>query len=421
MIALFGISADFLLPGLSPGISLPQLLLIVSGLGLALSATLINRVKMPDWLSASAYRRTTAVTLIVILNVLALEFLLTVVGVTTYFPAELREVDVEIAPWWTCDELGCRLEYHAAVEACAAGLLSKRHCKVNTQGFGDSKEFVIGTDFAERTRILVLGDSFAQGYAADLGNSFVEVLEAALPEAVIWNLGVSGTGTSQALASFERFGPMLKPDLAILAFYMNDFQNNLVPLSGWIQLRDAEGRLQFVRPTYLDRWGNTVEWPLATVFAYAEQGYKPPLNELERLIGMTRLGSSVLRLLDRLGSTYSYHSLENQVRITRRYLAELKHSTAEQESTFLVLLIPDREDISSPGEHFTSAVQLMDDLEIPYVRLDLMLEPVGDYAHTPDVHWNNSGHKKVGGLPYECIAHYIERGDLVDCRRVIMR
>lgn len=42
-IAVFGIGIEFLLPGGSPGLNLPQLMIIVSGLALSLAAALMRR------------------------------------------------------------------------------------------------------------------------------------------------------------------------------------------------------------------------------------------------------------------------------------------------------------------------------------------------------------------------------------------
>ena len=218
MIALFGIAVDYLLPGMSPGVNLPQLLLIFAGLALAIGATQIGRRPVPSWLAGTTGRLIATVVIITILTLFALEIVLTLSGWSTYFPSVLPEADVLLSTWWNCDNQVCRYQQEEAMGACAVGLISGRHCKVNRQGFGDSEDFVIGADFAERTRIMVLGDSFTQGFSAELGYSFVEFLEAALPEAVVWNAAISGTGTSQALAVFDEFAPQLQPDLTILAF-----------------------------------------------------------------------------------------------------------------------------------------------------------------------------------------------------------
>ena len=56
----------------------------------------------------------------------------------------------------------------------------------------------------------VLGDSFTAGYNAEIGKSYVETIEANLPDSIVWNTAIGGTGTNHALASFESLAPLLK-------------------------------------------------------------------------------------------------------------------------------------------------------------------------------------------------------------------
>ena len=57
----------------------------------------------------------------------------------------------------------------------------------------------------------VMGDSFTAGHSAEPGKSFVELIEAQF-EAVVWNVAISGSGTT----SFKEFAPLLKPQLSYL-------------------------------------------------------------------------------------------------------------------------------------------------------------------------------------------------------------
>ena len=88
-------------------------------------------------------------------------------------------------------------------KACETGMMSGRYCIVNAQGFHDTQDFVYSPALDEQTRILVLGDSFTFGEDADIGASYVEILEAGGPGRVVWNTGIFGVGTNQALAGFS--------------------------------------------------------------------------------------------------------------------------------------------------------------------------------------------------------------------------
>ena len=420
LVALFGAAVDYLLPGTSPGLNLPQLLIIASGLALSFGSWQLRRPGVRRRFSSSTGKTIAIALSITLITLLVLEIVLTVWGMPTYFPSDIRETKVKVLAWRVCDELGCHYDYEGVLAACADGIITGRRCVVNRQGFSDTDDFAVGEDFRGRMRIMTLGDSFTQGFSADVGKSYVETIEAMLPEGVVWNTAISGSGTNQAVVTFQAFAPQLKPQLSILGFVMNDFRDNLVPLGGWLHLQDSEGTLHFVRRFYMDRWGNPVELPADVVYAYVSKGYNPPVSELERVTGLTRLGTLVLRLLDSLGKIHVGESLETQKRLTRQYLTQLRDAASALDSSLLILLIPQRTDIGKLSELYLTAIELMQELEIPYLNPIDRLDPVADYAPPPDGHWNNAGHQKVGALLADCVATFIASGDLGQCDNVVM-
>ena len=420
LVALFGAAVDYLLPGTSPGLNLPQLLIIAAGLALSFGSWQLRRPEVRRRFSSSAGKSIVVALSITLITLLVLEIVLTVWGMTTYFPSDIRETKVKVLAWRVCDELGCHYDYEGVLAACADGIITGRRCVVNRQGFSDTDDFAVGEDFRGRMRIMTLGDSFTQGFSADVGKSYVETIEAMLPEGVVWNTAISGSGTNQAVVTFQAFAPQLKPQLSILGFVMNDFRDNLVPLGGLLHLRDSEGTLHFVRRFNIDRWGNPVELPADIVNAYLARGYNPPFSELERVTGLTRLGTLALRLLDKLSNVNIDESFGRQRRLTRQDLTQLRDAASELDSKLIVLLVPRPKDINSPDEEYLTAIQLMEELEIPYLNPIDMLDPVADYAAPPDGHWSNSGHQKVGALLADCVATFIESGDLGECDNVVM-
>jgi lysophospholipase L1-like esterase len=85
----------------------------------------------------------------------------------------------------------------------------------------------------EEFRIVVLGDSFAEGYTVEFNNLFSEALKRGLntderrPVQVI-NAGTGGYSTDQELLWFTTEGVKYDPDLAILLFCTNDVLFNTV-------------------------------------------------------------------------------------------------------------------------------------------------------------------------------------------------
>ena len=183
-------------------------------------------------------------------TLIALEFVLGVMDrPPLYFPPAPPEERWVPLQWATCDEAGCRFTPDAMVDYCARREPPRpRECwgYVNRQGFYDTDDFTAGDDLDGRMRILMLGDSFTFGIFADSGKSYVETIEANFPQTVVWNTGIPGAGTHQALALFQRYAPILQPQLTILGFFMNDFGENLLPMDIQIWVATRHGRV-FIR------------------------------------------------------------------------------------------------------------------------------------------------------------------------------
>lgn len=82
-------------------------------------------------------------------------------------------------------------------------------------------------------RVLVLGDSFAEGLQVNEPDLFTTRLERAFegssPRVEVLNAGVSGMGTGDEIALFDLHGAALAPDLVIVAFCLqNDTMNDVL-------------------------------------------------------------------------------------------------------------------------------------------------------------------------------------------------
>lgn len=369
------------------------------------------RPKLFGWLGRSL--------LIALFTLALLEALLTAARLPTWFPARLPAGEVRISPWWRCDAPGCHYVYDAARAACETGELGGRPCLVNRQGFPDTDDFVAADSAEYQQRVLILGDSFAFGMRADIGKSFVETLEAQLPDSLIWNAAIPGAGTRQALATFGVYGPVLRPHLTLLAFFANDLDDNLMPINSWLNAVDADGKAINVRKYRLDENENVVELDLRSLQILTVYGKDPPRHELEYRLGVTRLGTLALQLIDRLGAAAPPAARYDRRReTTKRYLSDLRDRVAESGAAFLVMLIPGPDDIGRPGARYTIAAQLLEELAIPYLELRDMLDRAVDYASPPDFHWSNSGHQKVGAFLSACLKSLLPAPGAAACSQL---
>ncbi len=415
LIALVGVSADYLLPGASPGVNPLQLLVIAAGFAVMILAALLRGGR------SRTGRRFEHALAIALVTLFALEIVLAVGGAPVDFPADPANTALIERPWWTCGAAGCHYVYDEVQAACATGELKGRVCAINGQGYADSDDFDLPADRGDRTRILLIGDSFTWGMRAELGSSYAETLESAMPQALIWNTGIPGAGTNQAIMAFETYAPILRPHLTILGFYQNDFDDNLLPIDSWLNARDDNGVAFNVRKYAIDADENVSEVDGYTLGYLRAYGRKPPSNELERLLGSTRLGSLLRGLQDLAAPSAPRQEerFERRLQTTKQYLLELKQAVSSSASGFLVVLVPEAADIQSAGSRYLMAVELLRELEIPYLSPIGILDPKADYA-VPDEHWNSSGHQKAGRLLSDCVERYFASGTFAECDHVTL-
>ena len=100
----------------------------------------------------------------------------------------------------------------------------------NNRGFRNTKDFEYAKP-ANTLRVLSLGDSHTQGYEVRQNFTFSAVLERFLNhnsrKAEVINSGVSGFSTAEELVFLENEGIKYNPDVVILGFFANDFEDNL--------------------------------------------------------------------------------------------------------------------------------------------------------------------------------------------------
>jgi hypothetical protein len=100
----------------------------------------------------------------------------------------------------------------------------------NSRGLRDTRNFAYDKP-PGTLRVLSLGDSHTQGYEVRQQATFSAVLERYLEtrsvKAQVLNAGVSGFSTAEELAYLVNEGYKYKPDVVVVGFYSNDFEDNL--------------------------------------------------------------------------------------------------------------------------------------------------------------------------------------------------
>lgn len=170
-----------------------------------------------------------------------------------------------------------RIEYGAAVTEFTT----------NSLGLRDDE---IGPKTPERERILILGDSFVWGWGVSQGEEWVSELERLLDEergsgsVECINGGVNAYGTEAQLALLERLGPEISPDLVLVAFFTNDFTDNLLGATGVYTVKDGYLFDRFTQKHFQE---NVLE-RTSHLYRLAKRGYGEARRRLLKLPPSTR-------------------------------------------------------------------------------------------------------------------------------------
>ena len=199
---------------------------------------------------------------------------------------------------------------------------------------------------------------------------------------------------------------------------MNDFEDNAFPVDSYFMGVDESNYPLAIRQYMLDDNGEVTLLNKQSDLYYRYNQVNPPTSELQRVVGTTRLGSLGLNLIGTIGNMFGKADgkrINKQVEMTREYLIELRDYTKTNDIALLVLVIPRREDIGSPGVLMQHAIEIFEDLEIPYLNVMDILNADLDYAPLPDIHWSSKGHETVGRIIAQCLEQYENNRALSNC------
>lgn len=311
---------------------------------------------------------------------------------------------------------------------------------INSQGLRDVEH---EPGKSQRSRIVVLGDSFMDAYQLPVSAIFSKRLERALrdQDVEVINLGVGGYGLAQSYLSLVEKGRSYEPDMVLLAMSpLNDVRNSSAELQRLFVgekdmaylLRpypdfDPYGNVQITAPDPMltamarrarhERERETLERPLwhqsfafrllaAQVARFSK--LPPPIHENPLIAHHPLFLPERLPTPDHIGTLWL-----DAERITQQMVLEIARVATEDDALFGVVVIPERVqiepefralvlpdispssiDITRPNRQLgnfaeSNAIWLMDLLT---VFLDQPSEPAL-YLGYADVHWSETGHQ----------------------------
>jgi lysophospholipase L1-like esterase len=120
----------------------------------------------------------------------------------------------------------------------------------NRQGYRNDRDFQVEKPPGV-LRVIALGDSATEGFEVRQNHTYAAVLERYLVKngvrAEVFNTGVSGFGTAEELIYLENEGIKYKPDVVVLGFFGNDFEDNVRS----DLFRIADGKLEVANKSYV--------------------------------------------------------------------------------------------------------------------------------------------------------------------------
>ncbi|MCR9145424.1 MAG: SGNH/GDSL hydrolase family protein [bacterium] len=100
--------------------------------------------------------------------------------------------------------------------------------RVNREGFRNTEDFADAAREAGPPRIMLLGDSFVFGSGIRQSATLARILERRLDGRFrVYSAGVSGWGIDQMLLAYQKYAPILRPEIVFLVFIDDDFQRAL--------------------------------------------------------------------------------------------------------------------------------------------------------------------------------------------------
>ena len=264
--------------------------------------------------------------------------------------------------------------------------------------------------------VLVLGDSFTQGFNADQGQGYVDHLNRYFENQKILfvNTGVGGYGQNNELAVLKKYDELLKPQAVLLAIYSgNDLTDNLTPLNRytelsrqWVnnyQLSTTKSKEVLVRK----RSGDEVLRCYQALYCHKKNTLWIHFIYHTRLGALCKTAATKAGLWGKISKMIHPglidHNVirEKGVIATEGYLKEIVTETHQRNIPLGVILIPDfwqSTDHLIASTNYKKIRTLLKKLNIQ--ALDLLDSlTLSDYVpknlSSKNDHWNNSGHKKA--------------------------
>jgi hypothetical protein len=272
-------------------------------------------------------------------------------------------------------------------------------------------------------RILLIGDSFTFGWGVEGEQTYGAVLQdelnAALPElrVRVFNSGVPAYGPQNEFETLKKLAPALKPNLVVLGFTENDFENaatgpaGFVVRNGWLVASD--GVEYYESFTARAKRFIVEHCAVARLAYYLRSSLRPAPNEQSRAF----LGY-MLEILRKEPAPEIVEAIGQ----TKTVLGQIRDYCAERKIAFQIVSFPRsyqvfeqefldrlRSSGASPEDFSTSILSerikaICDELAVPHAGVQAPFDAARDAGASRDElyipndgHWTVRGHELAAG------------------------
>jgi hypothetical protein len=302
-------------------------------------------------------------------------------------------------------------------------------------------------------RLLILGDSFAEGYSVVFEDLFSEVLKTALNSVAdntsyeVINAATVGYGTDQELIFYKDEGYKYKPDLVIVMFYENDVIDNVTRREIYGNYKPVfniqDNRLILVNPAATEH-ASDVKPSVADGRGDVDHRLKNRsriYSLLETaltnwgLIGKEIAAPPTIPKDFRVLSKEPDAEIVNAWKVTEMLLVELKKTVQDSGARLLVFFVPSVHTVDSnvfeatkkkyevpsglwsPLEVESNLVRICNEHSIDCIptiarfkeEARSMGKDAGWFYFPRDAHWNIRGHRLVGKILSDYILSHIRQ------------
>jgi len=223
---------------------------------------------------------------------------------------------------------------------------------------------------------------------------------------VLWNTGIPAIGQKQELLSLKTYAPLLRPQLVILAFCMNDFDDNVCPMYSFYFFENG---------SFVVRYARESDGSIRTLTPAEAYWRAHPLSErlsasrvVYRFFGLMR---NVQQWVDSFRSSDATKTSKPSAvpespeeyermwggRPTKELLREVNEYVVSAGARLLVLLIPSPKDLQAPTKRYRAVQSFCRAMGTECIEVrDLLTQE--DYVMNPGPHWNDVGHRKAADV-----------------------